>query len=50
MHQGAVQTTTEGTSNPEAAQTEGVKQTDSVMAEADAPVQVVASLLDIAKD
>ena len=42
MHQDAVQTITEGTSNLEAAQTEDVQQTDSVMAEADAPVQVVA--------
>ena len=41
---GPVQTTTEGTSNPELTETEGVQQTeqtDSVMAEAPAPVQVV---------
>lgn len=52
VHQdGPVQTATEGTSNPEATETEGVQQTeqtDSVMAEAPAPVQVLDSLPDTA--
>lgn len=43
-----MQTTTEGTSNPEVTETEGVQQTeqtDSVMAEAPAPAQVIAYCL-----
>lgn len=45
VHQDAVLTDTEGTSNAEAAQTKGVQQADSVMAEADAPVQVLTHQL-----